>query len=196
MLKRLFELTFAFISIILLIPIFIIISVLIVADSKGGIFYKQMRVGKNGKGFYLYKFRSMQKNADKNGLLITGRYDSRITKVGHFIRKYKIDELPQLMNVLLGDMNLVGPRPEVSKYVDLYNEEQKKVLLVKPGITDYASIEYSNENVLLSTAMNPEQTYINYIMPAKLKLNLKYIEEQSLIIDLKIIWNTILKIIK
>ena len=137
----------------------------------------------------------MATNADKGSLLTVGGRDSRITRVGYFIRKYKIDELPQLINVLIGDMSLVGPRPEVRRYVDMYNEEQRKVLTVKPGITDYASIEYSNENELLGKSENPEQTYINEIMPAKLNLNLKYIAEQGMKTDVKIILRTIKKIV-
>ena len=164
-------------------------------DSRGGIFYKQIRVGLGGRDFKLFKFRSMKTNSDKGSLLTVGGNDSRITRMGLFIRKYKIDELPQLLNVLIGDMSLVGPRPEVRKYVDLYNEEQKKALNVKPGVTDYASIEYSNENEILGKAENPEQVYINEIMPAKLKLNLKYISEKSFTTDLKIISLTIKKIL-
>ena len=137
----------------------------------------------------------MKVDADQNGLLTIGGRDNRITRIGYFIRKYKIDELPQLINVLVGDMSLVGPRPEVRKYVDLYTDEQKKVLSVKPSITDYASIEYSDESELLAKAKNPEQIYINEILPAKLKLNRKYIDEQSFRNDLKIIFNTIGKII-
>ncbi len=164
-------------------------------DSGGGIFYKQVRVGLDGKDFTLFKFRSMKTNSDKGSLLTVGGNDSRITSIGSFIRKYKIDELPQLLNVLFGDMSLVGPRPEVRKYADLYDDEQKQVLSVKPGITDYASIEYSNENEILGKALNPEQTYIDEIMPAKLKLNLKYISEKNFAVDLKIIFGTIKKIL-
>ena len=138
----------------------------------------------------------MSSDSDKSGLLTVGGRDSRITKIGYSLRKYKIDELPQLINVLCGDMSLVGPRPEVRKYVDLYNSEQKNVLSIKPGITDYASIEYSNENELLGNAINPEEVYINEIMPAKLKLNLKYIAEKGLGTDLKIIFRTIKKIVR
>ncbi len=137
----------------------------------------------------------MRTDADKKGLLTVGGRDSRITRVGYFIRKYKIDELPQLLNVFIGDMSLVGPRPEVRKYVDMYNTEQKKVLTVKPGITDYASIEYSNENELLGKAQDPEKVYIEEIMPAKLKLNLKYIAEQGVATDIKIILKTVAKIL-
>lgn len=176
-------------------PIFLLLALLILLDSKGGIFYKQIRVGKNGKDFLLLKFRSMKTDADKKGLLTVGGNDSRITRIGYYIRKYKLDELPQLINVLKDDMSLVGPRPEVRKYVSLYNSEQQKVLNIKPGITDYASIEFSNENEILGKVSNPEQVYINEIMPAKLQLNLKYIREQSMITDIKIILRTILRII-
>ncbi|MES2592719.1 MAG: sugar transferase [Bacteroidota bacterium] len=194
--KRIFDLFFSVIGLLVLLPVFIIISLLIVIDSRDGIFYRQKRVGKDGKDFSLFKFRSMRTDADKSGLLTVGGRDSRITRMGYFIRKYKIDELPQLLNVFLGDMSLVGPRPEVRKYVDLYDAQQKLVLSVKPGITDYASIEYSNENEILGKAQNPEQVYINEIMPAKLRLNLKYIAEKGMITDVKIILNTIKKIVK
>ena len=193
--KRLFDIFFSLIGLILLLIPFVIISIIILLDSRGGIFYKQIRVGLNGSDFYLLKFRSMEIGSDKQGLLTVGGRDSRITHFGYFIRKYKIDELPQLINVFSGDMSLVGPRPEVRKYVDLYNREQLQVLSVKPGITDYASIEYRNENEILGKAENPEQTYINEIMPLKLQLNLKYISEKSIGIDLKIIFKTIWRII-
>jgi lipopolysaccharide/colanic/teichoic acid biosynthesis glycosyltransferase len=196
MLKRIFDIFFSIIGLVILFPFIIVIGLLIVIDSPGGAFYSQVRVGKYNKDFYLFKFRSMSTGADKKGLLTVGGKDSRITRIGYFIRKYKIDELPQLLNVFLGDMSLVGPRPEVRKYVDLYNNNQKNVLNVKPGITDYASIEYSQENEILGKAENPEQVYIEAIMPAKLKLNLKYIEEKSIITDIKIIFKTIWKILK
>jgi lipopolysaccharide/colanic/teichoic acid biosynthesis glycosyltransferase len=160
-------------------------------SSKGGVFYKQIRVGKNNKDFKLYKFRSMRVNSDKQGLLTVGSKDSRITKAGYFIRKYKIDELPQLFNVLKGDMSFVGPRPEVRRYVDLYSKEQMKVLSVRPGITDPASIKYRNENDILSSASNPEEYYIQHIMPDKLKINIDYINTQTFIKDIKIIFQTI-----
>jgi lipopolysaccharide/colanic/teichoic acid biosynthesis glycosyltransferase len=176
-------------------PVFLLLALLITLDSRGGIFYKQIRVGKNGTDFILLKFRSMKTNADKKGLLTVGGNDSRITRIGYYIRKYKLDELPQLINVINGNMSLVGPRPEVRKYVSLYNKEQQIVLSVKPGITDYASIEFSNENEILGKVSNPEQVYINEIMPAKLQLNLKYIREQSMTTDIEIILRTILKII-
>jgi lipopolysaccharide/colanic/teichoic acid biosynthesis glycosyltransferase len=194
MVKRIFDILFSLLGLIITLPVFIVLALAIILESRGGIFYKQERIGKNFKPFMLYKFRSMYAGSDKKGLLTVGEKDNRITKVGYFIRKYKLDELAQLINVLKGDMSLVGPRPEVKKYVDLYNDEQKKVLLVKPGITDYASIEYFNENKLLENSPDPEKTYIEEIMPHKLKLNLKYIEDQSLLTDLKIILKTIFKI--
>jgi lipopolysaccharide/colanic/teichoic acid biosynthesis glycosyltransferase len=197
LLKRVFDIVCSLIGIIILIviPVFIVIPLLIILDSKGGIFYRQIRVGKGNKDFFLLKFRTMQSGADKKGLLTVGSKDSRVTRIGFYLRKYKLDELPQLFNVLFGRMSLVGPRPEVRKYVDLYNKEQQQVLTVKPGITDYASIEYANENEILAKAENPEQTYINEIMPHKLLLNLKYIHEQGFITDVKIIFRTIWKIV-
>ena len=152
--QRLFDMFFSLVGLIVLFIPFLIIAILILIDSNGGVFYKQTRVGKDGVDFDLLKFRSMASGSDKSGLLTVGGRDSRITKIGYTLRKYKIDELPQLINVFVGDMSLVGPRPEVRKYVELYNSEQKKVLSVKPGITDYASIEYSNENELLGKAVN------------------------------------------
>lgn len=160
------------------------------------LFYLQTRVGKNGTDFKLFKFRTMHLDADKKGLLTVGGRDPRVTSIGYYLRKYKLDELPQLFNVLLGSMSLVGPRPEVRKYVDLYNKQQQAVLSIKPGITDFASIEFINENDLLSKSLNPEETYINEIMPAKLALNLKYIAKQSFLVDIKIIIDTLLKIVK
>jgi lipopolysaccharide/colanic/teichoic acid biosynthesis glycosyltransferase len=192
--KRFFDLTCAIIGLLLLSPFFLVIAIAIKINSKGPIFYFQQRVGLNQQLFKLYKFRSMTVNADKNGLLTVGMNDSRITKVGYFIRKYKLDELPQLINVLFGDMSLVGPRPEVEKYVKHYNKEQKKVLLVKPGITDFASIKYSNENEILAKFTDAEKAYIEIIMPDKLKLNLHYIQQQSFWLDIKIIFATIFKI--
>lgn len=195
MVKRLFDIFFSLLGLVLLLPVFLIIAIIIILDSKGGVFYRQVRVGKDAIDFRLFKFRSMRTDADKKGLLTVGGKDSRITRVGYYIRKYKVDELPQLINVLIGDMSLVGPRPEVRRYTDLYNAEQQKVLSVKPGITDYASIEYSNENELLGKAADPEKVYIEEIMPAKLKLNMKYIAEQGVLTDLKIIWMTVVKIL-
>jgi len=193
--KRIFDILFSFVGLVLLLPIFFIISVLIIFESKGGVFYLQTRVGQFGIDFKLFKFRTMFTDSDKKGLITIGMRDSRITKVGYFLRKYKLDELPQLMNVFIGNMSFVGPRPEVRKYVEMYNDHQKLVLNAKPGITDYASIEFSNENELLGNSQNPDETYISTIMPAKLELNLKYILEQGLTTDLKLIFKTILKII-
>ena len=195
MLKRLFDLMITIPMLLLVSPFFLIIALLIKLGSKGPVFYMQTRVGINSRDFKIFKFRTMQMNADKAGLLTVGGRDPRVTPIGYFLRKYKLDELPQLLNVLFGSMSLVGPRPEVRKYVDLYNVEQQKVLSVKPGITDYASIEYSEENELLAKSNDPERTYIDEIMPAKLLLNQKYIAEKSLTTDIKIIWLTFKKII-
>jgi lipopolysaccharide/colanic/teichoic acid biosynthesis glycosyltransferase len=195
-LKITFDFVVSIVAILVLIPLFLIISFLIKIDSKGPIIFKQVRVGRNGKEFKIYKFRTMVTDAEKLGKQITVGRDPRITRVGYFLRKFKLDELPQLFNVLKGDMSLVGPRPEVPRYTQLYNEEQKKVFTVRPGITDYASIKYRNENEILAKSEDPEKTYIEVIMPDKLKLNLKYIEEQSLWLDIKIIFMTLYKIIK
>ena len=164
--------------------------------SRGGGFYRQVRVGKDGKDFKLLKFRSMRVDADKGSLITVGGHDPRITKIGYFIRKFKIDELPQLFNVLKGDMSLVGPRPEVRKYVDLYTDEQKKVLTVRPGITDYASIEYVDENEILGNVENPDEVYVSQILPAKINLNMKYIETPTIKEYFKIIFLTVGKIVR
>lgn len=183
-------------GLIILLPIFILISFFIFISDGGKIFFRQKRVGKNGIDFNLIKFRTMKSSAEKQGQLTIGSTDSRITKVGYYLRKMKFDELPQLLNVLFGDMSLVGPRPEVRKYVDLYNEEQKKVLSVKPGITDNASIKYFAESDLLAKSENPEKTYIEIIMPEKLKINLEYIQNPSIGKDFAIIFRTIGRIFK
>ena len=196
MLKRLFDIISSIIGLSLLMPFLIILSIAIIMESRGGVFYLQTRVGKNNKDFKLYKFRSMAVGSDKKGLLTVGANDSRITKVGLIIRKYKLDEFAQLINVLIGNMSLVGPRPEVRKYVDMYNDEQKKVLEVKPGITDYASLEYFDENEVLAKSDNPEQTYINEVMPHKLELNMKYIDNNNLLIDIGLIFKTVFKILR
>lgn len=192
--KRIFDIFCSFFGLLVLSPLLLIVALLVATTSRGGVFYKQVRVGKDFCNFKILKFRSMRPDSDKKGLLTVGSKDNRVTKVGYFIRKYKIDELPQLINVLVGDMSFVGPRPEVPKYVEMYNNEQRKVLSVRPGITDYASIEYRNENDILAKSDNPEQTYIDEVMPAKLKLNLRYISEMSFKTDLKIIFGTIFKI--
>ena len=193
---RLLDIIFSVVGLLLLSPLFLIIYILIRYESKGGGFYCQQRVGKDGRMFGLYKFRSMRTGSDKKGLITVGGHDSRITRMGYFIRKYKIDELPQLWNVLKGDMSLVGPRPEVKKYVDLYTEEQRRVLSVRPGITDYASIEYVDENEILGKADNPDRVYVEEIMPAKIKLNMRYIENRSLKEYFKIIGLTFINIFR
>lgn len=195
MIKRGIDILFSLIGLICLFPFFIFISFFIFITSKGGVFFVQLRVGKNNKDFKLYKFRTMFLNSDSKGLLTVGNNDKRITKLGYYLRKNKLDELPQLINVLNGTMSLVGPRPEVRKYVNLYNSEQKSILDVKPGITDLASIMYYNENEILANSVNPEETYINEIMPIKLELNKQYINEMSLLTDLKIIFKTFIKLI-
>jgi lipopolysaccharide/colanic/teichoic acid biosynthesis glycosyltransferase len=196
MIKRTFDFLMSMIGILLLSPIFIIISISIAVDSRGGVFYKQERIGRGRKPFKLLKFRSMKTGSDKKGLLTVGSNDSRVTKIGLFIRKYKLDELPQLINILLGDMSFVGPRPEVKKYVDLYTKEQLKVLDVRPGLTDYASLAYFDENELLSKSANPEDTYIHVVMPAKLRLNFKYLKNKGFITDIGLILKTIKRIIQ
>ena len=173
---RFFDFTFSLFGLFLLFPLFILIGTWISIDSVGSIFYIQWRVGKNNRDFRLIKFRSMQVDADKLGSLTVGYHDSRITRAGYFLRKYKLDEFPQLVNVLRGDMSLVGPRPDLRKYVDRYTDEEKIILSVKPGITDWASIEYINENEILGKSSDPERTYIEVILPAKIKLNKRYIE--------------------
>ena len=193
---RLCDIVFSAIGLLLLSPLFLLVYILIRCESKGGGFYCQQRVGKDGRMFDLYKFRSMRTGSDKKGLITVGGHDSRITRMGYFIRKYKIDELPQLWNVLKGDMSLVGPRPEVKKYVDLYTEEQRRVLSVRPGITDYASIEYVDENEILGKAEDPDRVYVEEIMPAKIKLNMRYIENRNLNEYFKIIGLTFINILR
>ncbi|MBK9590719.1 MAG: sugar transferase [Crocinitomicaceae bacterium] len=193
--KRIFDFISSLVVVILFFPFFIIIAIWILLDSPGGIFYKQIRVGKDGKEFTLLKFRSMTVGADKQGLITVGN-DNRVTRSGRFIRKTKIDEFPQLINILKGDMSVVGPRPEVPKYVALYTEDQKKVLSVRPGLTDLASLKYFDEQKLLGESDDPEKTYRNEIMPKKLELNLQYLAQQSLFLDFKLIFSTIFRIFK
>ncbi|NFS28507.1 sugar transferase [Clostridium botulinum] len=193
--KRIFDFVCSTLGIIILSPIFILISIMIKTGSDGPVFFKQIRVGEDGKDFEILKFRTMVVDAEKLGKQITVGNDNRITKIGSFLRKYKLDELPQLINVFKGDMSLVGPRPEVPRYVKIYNDVQRKVLEVKPGITDLASIRYKDENALLGKAENPEEFYINTIMPDKLALNLEYINKSNVFFDIYIIVKTILKCI-
>ena len=192
--KRFIDIILAGIGVLVLVPVFIIITIFIKLGSKGSVFYRQKRVGKNGNEFLIWKFRTMSLDADKKGLLTIGGRDPRITEVGYYLRKYKLDELPQLFNVIAGEMSLVGPRPEVKKYTDLYDDRQRVVLSVKPGITDWASIKYSNENEILAQYDDPEQAYVEKVMPEKLELNLQYISQQSLQTDFIILWKTIQKI--
>lgn len=193
--KRIFDFICSAAGLIVLSPVLIIIAIRIKTGSDGPVFFKQIRVGEKGKEFEILKFRTMVVDAEKMGRQITVGNDSRITKIGAFLRKYKLDELPQLINVFKGDMSLVGPRPEVPRYVKLYNEEQRKVLDVKPGITDLASIRYRDENELLGTAENPDEFYINTIMPDKLALNVEYINKSNVFFDVYIIIQTIIKCI-
>lgn len=189
--KRLFDIVCSFFGLVFLSWLFVFVALWVGLSSKGGVFYRQRRVGRCNRDFTIYKFRSMRVNSDRQGLLTIGGRDGRITKAGVFIRKYKLDELPQLFNVLRGDMSFVGPRPEVRKYVELYTEEQKKVLTVRPGITSLSSIKYRNENEILSRSDNPEQYYIDVIMQDKLEIELDYLEQRSLLTDIKVIFQTI-----
>ncbi len=193
--KRAFDTIVSLFILICFLPFGIILAFWISLESKGGIFYRQQRIGLNGNPFYILKFRTMRKNADQFGKLTVGMRDARITRAGYFLRKFKLDEFPQFINVLKGEMSIVGPRPEVQEYVNLYTVEQQKILNVKPGITDYASIEFFNENELLGNSEDPNKTYIEIIMPAKLEMNKKYLDNPSLRQDMKIIWQTFTRII-
>lgn len=195
MIKRLFDIILSTFGLIVFSPILIVIAILIKLDSKGPVFYRQTRVGKHSEDFKIFKFRTMHINADKMGLLTVGDRDPRVTKVGYTLRKYKLDELPQLINVFVGEMSFVGPRPEVRKYVDLYSESDAEILNVKPGITDYASIKYRDEAELMKASDNPEKIYIEEIMPEKIRLNKMYIENYGVITDLKIIFKTFASIV-
>jgi lipopolysaccharide/colanic/teichoic acid biosynthesis glycosyltransferase len=195
-LKRGFDIVFSFVALLVTLPFWICIAILIKWSSPGPVLYIQHRVGRNGHLFNVYKFRTMYVNADREGLLTTNSAELRITTFGRFLRKLKIDEWPQFLNVLLGDMSMVGPRPEVAYFVKFYNAEQLKVLSVRPGITDFASIKYFDENDLLANSLNPEQTYLQSIMPDKLKLNLEYINSRSFFGDLKILFKTFQKLVK
>jgi lipopolysaccharide/colanic/teichoic acid biosynthesis glycosyltransferase len=189
--KRIFDIIFSAIMLMMLSPLFLVIAISIMLDSRGGVFFGQIRVGKNERPFKLWKFRTMRPGSEKKGQLTVGARDNRITKSGYVLRKYKMDELPQLWNVFVGEMSMVGPRPEVPRYVDMYNNEQKRVLSIKPGITDYASLLYFSESELLAKSTDPEKTYIAEIMPAKLKLNLEYVQKHSFGGDLRIIVKTV-----
>ncbi len=197
MIKRIFDFISSLLGIILLSPLLFIVVLWIKFDSAGPVFFIQKRVGLRGKTIGVYKFRTMVTDAESKGLKITVGHDPRITKSGQFLRKYKVDELAQLLNVLNGSMSLVGPRPEVQEYIDVYPDSiRTKVLSVKPGITDYASIEFKDENQLLEGALDPNKTYIDDILPIKQKYYLKYVEEQSFFVDIKLIFKTIIVILK
>lgn len=194
--KRIFDIVCSLVILAIFLPFGLILGILIALESPGGIFYRQERIGKNGVPFKLFKFRSMRKDADKSGKLTVGMRDSRITRTGYFIRRYKLDEFPQFINVIIGDMSIVGPRPEVREYTDLYTPEQREILNVKPGITDLASLEYFEENELLGKSADPQKTYIEEIMPAKIELNKRYLSNPTLANDLKIMWSTFMRIIR
>lgn len=189
--KRFFDVLISGIGLILLSPLFIFIALWIKINSRGTVFFRQNRVGMNDIDFLLYKFRSMRSGSDKKGLITVGERDPRITNSGYYLRKYKLDELPQLINVFKGDMSMVGPRPEVRKYVEYYTESQMRILSVKPGITDYASIKFADENIILGQSDNPEKTYIEKIIPEKISLNMNYINNPSIAQYFKIIFITI-----
>ena len=193
--KRLFDLLASAAGLLVLSPLFLLLALWVKSDSPGPVFYRQTRVGRGNRDFRLFKFRSMRVGADKKGLITVGGRDPRVTRSGYCIRKYKLDELPQLINVFLGDMSLVGPRPEVRKYVELYTPEQMRVLDVRPGITDPASIRYRNENELLAASDDPERFYRETIMQDKLRINLEYVAERSVVYDLKLIFKTFWTII-
>lgn len=194
--KRLFDILFSFVVLIIILPLLLIIIFLIFLTDGWPVFYVQQRVGRGGKLFGLVKFRTMYKDADKKGLLTVGGRDPRVTKVGYFLRKYKLDELPQFWNVLKGDMSVVGPRPEVKKYVDLYTEEQRRILELRPGITDWASIKFSNENEILAKYENPEEGYVNEVMQEKISIYMNYQSNLNFYQDILIIFMTFKKIFK
>ena len=195
-LKRIMDIAISAAALCVLWPLYLIIALAIVIDDPGPVFYRQVRVGRGGKPFRIFKFRSMVVDADKKGLEITVGHDRRITRVGAFLRKTKLDELAQLLNVLCGQMSFVGPRPEVPRYVELYTPYQRQVLLVRPGITDYASIAYRHENDLLDAAQDPERMYIEQIMPAKIELNMKYLREISPAADIRLILKTVEAVVR
>ena len=193
--KRVMDIAISAAALCVLWPVFLLIALAIVIDDPGPVFYRQVRVGRGGRPFRIFKFRTMVVDADKKGLSITVGRDSRITRVGALLRKTKLDELAQLLNVLCGQMSFVGPRPEVPRYVELYTPYQRQVLLVRPGITDYASIAYRNENDLLAGADDPERMYIETIMPDKIELNMKYLREISPLTDVRLMLRTVLAVI-
>ncbi len=194
--KRIFDIVASGFGLLVMSPVFLILAIWIKLDSKGPVFYRQVRVGRKNRDFRIFKFRSMRVGADKMGLITVGGHDPRVTRSGYFIRKYKLDEFPQLINVFIGDMSLVGPRPEVRKYVDLYTSEQMQVLDVRPGVTSLASIRYRNENELLEKAEDPDQYYINVVMQDKLAIDLEYIRNVSFGYDIRLVFHTFWEIIR
>lgn len=194
--KRVFDIVASGLGLVVLSSLFAVLAVWIKCDSKGPVFYRQVRVGRGNKDFRIYKFRSMRQGADKKGLITVGGRDPRVTRSGYYIRKYKLDEFPQLINVFVGDMSLVGPRPEVRKYVDMYTPEQMRVLDVRPGITSLASLRYRNENELLAQADDPDRCYVEKVMPDKIAIDLEYVANAGLWTDIKLIFATIAAIVK
>lgn len=194
--KRIFDMVASGLGLIVLSPLFLILAIWIKLDSKGPVFYRQVRVGRNNKDFRIFKFRSMRVGADKGSLVTIGGRDPRVTRSGYWIRKFKLDELPQLINVFIGDMSLVGPRPEVRHYVNYWTPEQMRVLDVRPGITDPASIKFRNENELMEQAEDPEKYYIEVIMQEKIKLYMEYVENHSFWGDIGMIFKTFWTIIR
>ena len=194
--KRAFDIFASGVGLIILTPLFVILAIWIKLDSPGPVFYRQVRVGRYNKDFRIFKFRSMRVGADKGSLVTIGGRDPRVTKSGYWIRKFKLDELPQLINVFVGDMSLVGPRPEVRHYVDFWTPEQMHVLDVRPGITDPASIKFRNENELMEKAEDPEKYYIEVIMQEKIKLYLEYVEKHNFFYDIGLIFKTFWVIVK
>lgn len=195
-LKRSFDLVCATIGTLILLPVLVPVAIAIKSDSSGPVFFRQLRVGLHGKPFKIFKFRTMITDAEKRGLQVSSGDDPRITRIGAFLRKYKIDELPQLLNVISGEMSLVGPRPEVPRYVEAFREEYELILSVRPGITDFASLEFKDENELLKAAENPEQKYLSEILPVKIEYYKRYLREQSLLTDIKLICRTLAEIIR
>lgn len=195
MIKRTFDILFSLIGIVFLLPFLIILAIIIKIDSRGPVLFVQGRVGKNNCDFNIFKFRTMKTESQTKGLLTLGNHDTRITKVGYFLRRYKIDEFPQLFNILKGDMSFVGPRPELRYYVNFYTEDDMKIFKVRPGITGLASLKYRNEVELLEAAENPEEFFIKTIIPDKLKFNKEYIKKQSLLFDIKLIGLTVIQVI-
>ncbi len=193
--KRVFDIVASGVGLIVLSPLFLVLAIWIKLDSRGPVFYRQVRVGRGNKDFCLFKFRSMRPGSDKLGLITVGGHDLRVTHSGYYIRKYKLDEFPQLINVFIGDMSLVGPRPEVRKYVDMYTPEQMRVLDVRPGITSLASICYRNENDILAAASDPDRAYVEQVMPDKLAIDLEYVAHATLWTDIKLIFSTFKEII-